>query len=78
MSIELAKLQDGQLVYGTYEECEAYADKEETCVDRYFDHVAPFVVQKEFTYVGKQMGDPYSIATPWDYEHACDPTPDKW
>ena len=37
--IELAKLQDGQLVYGTYEEVEAYAEKEITCVDRYFDHV---------------------------------------
>ena len=36
---ELAKLQDGQLVYGTYEEVEEYAEKENTCVDRYFDHV---------------------------------------
>ena len=25
--IELAKLQDGQLVYGTYEEVEEYAEK---------------------------------------------------
>ena len=42
--IELAKLQNGELVYGLYEEVEAYADKKETCVDRYLDHVAPFVV----------------------------------
>ena len=44
--IELAKLQNKELVYGTYEEVEAYAEKKETCVDRYLDHVAPFVVQK--------------------------------
>ena len=76
--IELAKLQNKELVYGTYEEVEAYAEKKETCVDRYLDHVAPFVVQKSFTYIGKQKGDPYAVATPWDYEKACDPTPDKW
>ena len=29
---EVAKLQDGQLVYGTYEEVEAYAEAENTCV----------------------------------------------
>ena len=50
--IELAQLQDGQLVYGLYEEVEAYAEKEDTCVEHYFDHVAPFVVQKNFTLCG--------------------------
>ena len=30
--IELAKLQNGELVYGTYEEVEAHADKNDTCV----------------------------------------------
>ena len=34
--MELAKLQDGQLIYGTYEECEDYAYEQDTCVDRYF------------------------------------------
>ena len=67
--IELAQLQDGQLVYGLYEEVEAYIyEKEDTCVEHYFDHVAPFVVQKNFTYVGKQLGDPYSVSVPWNYE----------
>ena len=35
--IELAQLQDGQLVYGLYEEI--VADKEDTCDEHYFDHV---------------------------------------
>ena len=39
--MELAKLQDGQLVYGQYEEVEAYADEQGTCVDIYFDHINP-------------------------------------
>ena len=34
--IELAQLEDGQLVYGTYEEVEAHADKHDTCVEHYF------------------------------------------
>ena len=42
--MEIAKLQDGQLIYGTYEECEEYADKENTCVDRYFDHINPYSI----------------------------------
>ncbi len=54
--VELAQLQDGQLVYGLYEEIEKYADKEDTCVEHYFDHVAPFVVQKNFKYVIDKAG----------------------
>ena len=76
--IELAKLNNKELVYGTYEEVENYALKNNTCVDRYLDHVAPFIVQKEFKYIGNQMGDPYAVSTPWDYEKECDPTPEKW
>ena len=76
--IELAKLQNGELVYGTYEEVESYADKNNTCVDRYLDHVAPFVVSKNFTYVGKQMGDPYAISVPWNYEKGVADVTDKW
>ena len=30
--IEIARLQDGQYVYGTYEEVEEYAEKEDTSV----------------------------------------------
>ena len=45
---EVAKLQDGQLVYGTYEEVESYAENQNTCVDKYFDHVAPFCCIKKF------------------------------
>ena len=76
--IELAKLQNGELVYGLYEEVEAYADKKETCVDRYLAHVAPFVVSKNFTYVGNQMGDPYAISVPWNYEKGVADVTDKW
>lgn len=76
--IELAKLNNKELVYGTYEEVENYALKNNTCVDRYLDHVAPFIVQKEFKYIGNQMGDPYAVSTPWDYKKQCDPTPEKW
>ena len=76
--IELAKLQNGELVYGLYEEVEAYADKKETCVDRYLDHVTPFVVSKNFTYVGNQMGDPYAISVPWNYEKGVADVTDKW
>ena len=76
--VELAKLQDGQLVYGTYEEVEEYADKENTCVEHYFDHVAPFVVSREFKYVGKSMSDPYAISVPWNYEKGVADVTEKW
>lgn len=68
--IELAKLQDGQLVYGTYEEVEEYCDKNETCVDRYLDHVNPSTVYNNFTWVGKGLHDPYAVSVPYDYETA--------
>ena len=35
--IELAKLDNEELVYGTYEEVEEYAEKQDTWVVRYFD-----------------------------------------
>ena len=76
--MELAKLQDGQLIYGTYEECEEYAYEQDTCVDRYFDHVAPFIVSKNFKYVGKRMGNPYDVSVPWDYEKGVADVTDKW
>ena len=39
--IELAKLDNEELVYGTYEEVEKYAEQKDTWVIRYFDHVNP-------------------------------------
>ena len=65
--MELAKLQDGQLVYGQYEEVEAYADEQNTCVDRYFDHVNPSTVYKNCKYVGNEMSNHYSVSVPFDY-----------
>ena len=50
--MELAKLQNGELIYGSYEECEAYAEQQDSCVDRYFDHINPSTVYKNFKYVG--------------------------
>ena len=76
--IEIAQLQDGQLVYGLYEEIEKYADKEDTCVEHYFDHVAPFVVQKNFKYVGSSMSDPYSVSVPWNYKKGVADVTEKW
>ena len=49
--IELAKLDNGELIYGTYEECEAYADKVDSWVIKYMDHVNPSTVYKNFKYV---------------------------
>ena len=54
-NIELAKLDNDELIYGTYEECEAYAEKKDTWVIRYFDHVNPSTVYNKFTYVGNDM-----------------------
>ena len=65
--IELAKLQDGQLVYGTYEEVEEYAEKQNTCVDRYFDHVNTSTVYNKFKWVGSGLHDPYAVSIPYDY-----------
>ena len=65
--IELAKLQDGQLVYGTYEEVENYAENENTCVVRYFDHVNTSTVYNQFKRVGKGLHDPYAVSVPYDY-----------
>ena len=42
--IELARLHNGEDVYGTYEEVEEYAEKNDTCVVRYYYHVNPSTV----------------------------------
>ena len=65
--IELAKLHDGQLVYGTYEEVENYAENEKTCVVRYLDHVNPSTVYDKFKWVGKGLSDPFAVSVPFDY-----------
>jgi hypothetical protein len=66
-NIELAELDNKELIYGTYEECEAYADKQKSWVIRYFDHVNPSTVYRHFKYVGNEMSDPYSVSVPFDY-----------
>jgi len=84
--MELAKLQDGQLVYGLYEEVEAYADKQNTCVDRYFNYVNPSTVYKNFKYVGSSMSNVYKVSVPFDYSKGQPPATfndagvnqDKW
>lgn len=76
--IELAALEDGQLVYGLYEEVEEYAEKEKTCVEHWFNHVNPSTVYKNFKYVGKSMNDPYSVSVPWNYEKGVADVRDKW
>ena len=65
--IELAKLDNGELIYGTYEECEAYADKVDSWVIKYMDHVNPSTVYKNFKYVGNEMSSPYTVSVPFDY-----------
>jgi tagatose-1,6-bisphosphate aldolase len=84
--IELAKLQDGQLVYGLYEEVEKYAEEQDTCVDRYFDHINPSTVYKNFKYVGNDMSNVYKVSVPFDYSKGKPPATfndagvnqDKW
>ena len=66
--IELAKLDHGEYVYGTYEEVEAYADKGETCVERYLDHVNPSTIYNKFKWVGTGLSDPFAVSVPYDYD----------
>ena len=68
--IELAKLDNNELVYGTYEEVEAYAEEKDTWVLNYFDHVNPSTVYKNFKYVGNEMSNPYSVSVPFDYRES--------
>ena len=60
-TIELAKLDDGSLVYGSVEEIEAHADQHDRFVTDYLDHLSPAHVQKFGKYVGKSLTDPYSV-----------------
>ena len=68
--IELAKLGNDELVYGTYEEVEAYAEEKDTWVLNYFDHVNPSTVYNQFKWVGKGLSDPYAVSVPYDYQNS--------
>ena len=65
--IELARLDNGEDVYGTFEEVESYADQKDTWVQRYYDHVNPSTVYNTFKWVGKGMSNPRSVSVPFDY-----------
>ena len=67
MIVELARLDNGEDVYGTYEEVESYAEQENTWVQRYYDHVNPSTVYNTFKWVGKGMSNPRSVSVPFDY-----------
>ena len=59
--VELAKLDDGQLVYGSVQEIEEYVEQQDRFVTDYLDHMSPAHVQKFGKYVGKSLTDPYSV-----------------
>ncbi len=67
---ELARLDNGEDVYGTYEEIEAYCEKENTWVQRYYDHVNPSTVYNTFKWIGEGMSDPLAVSVPFDYREA--------
>jgi hypothetical protein len=69
-NIELAKLQNNEFVYGTYEEVEAYAEEQDTCVDIYLGHVNPSTVYNKFKWVGKGLSDPFAVSVPYNYDKA--------
>tara|TARA_R110002012_G_scaffold2398_11_gene11716 strand:- start:311 stop:592 length:282 start_codon:yes stop_codon:yes gene_type:complete len=60
---EKARLDNREYVLGTYEEIEKYAEEQDTCVDRYLDHVNPSCVTSKFKYVGTSV-NPYAVAKP--------------
>ncbi len=65
--IELAKLDNGEFIYGTYEECEAYAEEKDSWVVRYMDHVNPSTVYNTFKWVGSGLHNPFAVSVPFDY-----------
>ena len=65
--IELARLDNGEDVYGTFEEVESYAEQKDTWVQRHYDHVNPSTVYNTFKWVGKGMSNPRSVSVPFDY-----------
>ena len=59
--VELAKLDDGQIVYGSMQEIEEWVEQHDRFVTDYLDHMSPAHVQKFGKYVGKSLTDPYSV-----------------
>lgn len=68
--MEIAKLGNGELIYGTYEECEAYAETVDSWVTRYFDHVNPSTVYNKFKWVGTGLHNPFAVSVPFDYRQS--------
>lgn len=59
--VERAKLDDGQIVYGSVQEIEEWVEQHDRFVTDYLDHMSPAHVQKFGKYVGKSLTDPYSV-----------------
>ena len=59
----------GTLVYGTYEEIEAWCKKNNMFVDRYLDHVNTSTVYNTAEWVGTGLADPLAVTVPFDYEN---------
>jgi len=62
--VKLVKLDNGELVYGEKEEVEEYCEQKQVGIDHWINYAPPSTVQSHFTYIGKRMTDPYSVAKP--------------
>ena len=58
---EIARLWDGECVYGECEEIEKYCEERDTCIDFYYNHVSPAICRKNLKFVG-EGSDPYAAA----------------
>ena len=58
------------LVYGTYEEIEAWCEANDMFVDKYLDHVNPSTVYNTAEWVGTGISDPFSVSVPFDYRNS--------
>ena len=59
----------GTLGYGTFEEIEAWCEKNNMFVDRYLDHVNTSTVYNTAEWVGTGLADPLAVTVPFDYEN---------
>lgn len=57
----------GTLVYGTYEEVEAWCEKNDMWVDKYLDHVNPSTIYNTAEWVGTGIHNPFAVSVPFDY-----------
>ncbi len=60
----------GTLVYGTYEEVEAWCEKNNMWVDRYLDHVNPSTLYNTGEWVGTGLSDPFAVSVPFNYDES--------